>query len=514
MKKNIKTVCILAAVTVLFFFISCCFHKNSQTESFKTATGQDTEIQINTKENNSFPTLVVAYPTSAVFYPEDLEMVEHAVNEIVQEKLKLHVDFVTLGDNYEEVINTFLAGQQQLDIMFCSGGMMSEMMMNDQLCQLDDLLVSYGQGIIEAVGSDIINTCRINGKLYGLPNNRDYAVGWDGYILQKDILDKYGIRKEDITSIEKLEELFALVKKHEPEMEILDCDGFTILGNQYYLDNVNTSPIGVHMDYGRDYQLTNVFQTEEYKEALERVYRWRQLGYIKRDFLGMTSSIESRMSSGRLFAYACRGKPGIEQQEKLSCGRDVVFVQFGENAVIGNSMAAMPWVITKNTLSAEKSMKLLNLFYTDADIMNLFSYGIEGIHYVKTADGHITFPKGKNINPFYGEAWRMPNQFITYVWEGIPLTLWEDIRTSNRESLHGCDFGFNFDPTSVSTEYLELERIYEEYRLILENGLVDPKEGLAEMNKELEANFIDDVIAEKQRQFDEFIEQSVQAPHE
>lgn len=494
-RKKIK-----AAASALFLLLSLLLCSGCK----QTAKEVET-VSADAAETDSGRTkLVVSYPTSAASYPEDQEMVENAVKEIVRQKLDIDVEFIVNLSDYEETINTLMAGQQQLDVIYCANNMMTEMYMNHQLCPLDDLLETYGQGIVDAVGTDMINACRINGKLYGLPNNRDYAVGWDGYILRKDILDKYGIKKEDITSIEKLEEVFSLVKGHEPDMEILDCDGNSLLGNQYFVDNVNNLPFGVHMDYGRDEKVSNVFKTEEYKEALERIYRWRQLGYIKRDWQGMTSSTDYRMNTGKLFAYACRGKPGIEQQEKLSCGTEVVFVQFGENAVIGNPMAAMPWAITKNTISAEKSMQLLNLLYTDADIMNLLSYGIEGVHYIKTEDGHITFPEGKDMNPFVGEAWRMPNQFITYVWEGCPLTLWDDMRRYNEESLHGCDFGFNFDPSSVSTEYLELERIYKKYQPILENGLVDPTEGLEQMNRELDANFIDEVIEEKQRQYDAF----------
>ena len=49
---------------------------------------------------------------------------------------------------------------------------------------------------------------------------------------------------------------------------------------------------------------------------------------------------------------------------------------------------------------------------------------------------------------------------------------------------------------------MEIVEIYSKYRVILENGMVDPQEGLEAMNQELDACHIDEVIAEKQRQFD------------
>lgn len=177
-------------------------------------------------------------------------------------------------------------------------------------------------------------------------------------------------------------------------------------------------------------------------------------------------------------------------------------MQFGENAISYNSLAALPWVITKNTISKVKSMQLLNLMYTDADVMNLLSYGVENIHYVKKPDGHIKLPPGAAINVFIKESRMMPNQFITYVWEGNPLDLWEQIDEYNKSALRSCEIGFNFDVSKVSTEYITLEEIYNKYKPILEGGVVDPIEGLQEMMSELNVNGLQEVISEKRRQFE------------
>ena len=96
---------------------------------------------------------------------------------------------------------------------------------------------------------------------------------WDGYILRKDILDKYGIKKEDITSMEKLEQIFALVHRKEPQLTILDCSGTSIMTNQYLGSEV-FEQIGVLKNYGQEDTFVNVFETEEYKRQLERIYKW------------------------------------------------------------------------------------------------------------------------------------------------------------------------------------------------------------------------------------------------
>lgn len=460
---------------------------------------QDKVPENEEKQTQKYKKLVVAYPTQAGG-TKDQELVEEAINEIVRRKLNIEIEFCTDASNYGQKVNGMLIGNEQLDIAWTYRSLYIDCITNEQLYDLDSLIEKYGQGIVDALGKKLIDTCRVNGKLYGLPNNRDYAVGWDAYILRKDLLDKYHIDVDTIKTTEDLEHVFELIKENEPGVTVLSTRDGNLLANCYF----SQDPLGVHMENGQSELVSNLFETEEYKDALKRIRRWKLAGYLDENILNLEKSVQERMGEGELFSYIYRAKPGVEQQESTVCGTEVVCVQLGENIVANNESSSMPWVITQNSISAEKSMQLLNLIYTDADIMNLLSYGIEGIHYVRTADGHITYPEGKNTNIFVANAWEMPNQFITYIWEGNPLTLWEDIKTFNEEAIQGCDFGFNFYSAYVSTEYTALKKIYETYSYILGNGLVDPEEGLEKLNQELKNNYIDKVIQEEQRQFNEW----------
>ena len=108
------------------------------------------------------------------------------------------VEFFVRSIVYVNEIRVMMGSNKQLDIVLYYSGLFRELLMNDNWVPLNRLLQNYGQGILDAVGKDVSDACRIDGELYGLPNNHDFAVGWDGYILRKDILDKYGIKKEDI----------------------------------------------------------------------------------------------------------------------------------------------------------------------------------------------------------------------------------------------------------------------------------------------------------------------------
>ena len=100
-----------------------------------------------------------------------------------------------------------------------------------------------------------------------------------------------------------------------------------------------------------------------------------------------------------------------------------------------------------------------------------------------------------------------PNQFITKVWEGNPLNVWDQVKQYNEDALHSCEIGFNFNVFPVAQKYLKLQEIYDSYEPILESGLVNPENGLKQMLEELKQNGLDEVIAEKRRQFESWKKQ-------
>ena len=453
------------------------------------------------KDGPKYDRLVMAVSVSGI-PEEDRELMMGQLNEITQQQLGIQVELVAPGD-YNNRVNLMLAGNEQLDIVLTSSSMFLENYTNSKLVAMDELLEHYGQGIVEQVGRATIDACRINGKLYGVPNNRDYAAGSNAYMLRKDILDKYHIDPDEIRSMEDLEQVFDTVKKGEPDMTVLASGAGTMLAHLYFTLGGGLR-VGTHMDYGRDEELVNLYETEEYLDALLMVRRWYMRGYLDQDILGQTEDLFTRVRNGEIFAYTTKGRPGLIAQEENGCGREMVCIQLGEDAISYNSIAAFQWAITQNTISAEKSMKLLNLFYTSPDIMNLLCYGVEGVHYIKTEDGHITYADESKGNPFVNNAWKMPNQFITHVWEGNPLTLWKDMREFNENAIHCCDLGFNFDVSKVSTEYAVLNEIYNRYKQVLENGLVNPREGLKAMQREMRDNGIDEVIEKKRQQYEEW----------
>ena len=89
-----------------------------------------------------------------------------------------------------------------------------------------------------------------------------------------------------------------------------------------------------------------------------------------------------------------------------------------------------------------------------------------------------------------------------------PADLHEQFRQFAEMSFTPITNGFKFDVTPVRTEITTLGTVIEEFAAALDNGLVDPDAMIPQLIQKLKDAGADRVIAEKQRQFDQWLEEN------
>ena len=157
----------------------------------------------------------------------------------------------------------------------------------------------------------------------------------------------------------------------------------------------------------------------------------------------------------------------------------------------------------------EKVLEFLNLLYTDADVYNALVWGVEGTHYahVDGSDTWITYPEGVSADTSgytLSATYAFGNRYLSYIWNTDPENLNEKFKEFNDSAIKSNALGFVFDPSNVKTEVAAVQAVFDQYRLPLENGVVDPDENLPKFIQALKDAGIDTVIAEKQKQLDEW----------
>ena len=118
--------------------------------------------------------------------------VEEAINVIAREKIGVEVTLkiISLAD-YSSSVSRSLQGGEKIDIF--------ETVYNFANCvgmemgyDITDLIDEYGAGIKEVMDEDILNVCRVDGRLYAVPVNRPLAN--NAYFLcRQDILEELGL---------------------------------------------------------------------------------------------------------------------------------------------------------------------------------------------------------------------------------------------------------------------------------------------------------------------------------
>lgn len=467
-------------------------------------------------ESGDYPTIVMAFMTWAGKL-QGTDRIAEKMSEITREKIGVNVELMPMDSaSYGQNMNLMLASGEQVDLFNVVTLGMMPCVNKGYLMDLeeDDLLATYGQGIIDSFNTVELGGCRVAGTLYGIPVKKDDAAGKFGISIPAEYLDAIGFdyasmyENEDdeiiYTDFETIEDILGKLHEQYPDKTTFYMDPTSIIG-QCLLIDAPSDNFGVLLDPANSLEISDLFSSDMYMDLCSRMYKWNQNGWISPDAITETNATTTQVKAGSLCAYKTATKPGIRQQESNLCGMPVVIFQLGEDFKASNTYNIMPWAINQNCEDPVAAMQLLNLLYTDPELSTLLCWGEEGKEWKETDDGHITFADGidAQTSEYYNNVnWQMPNQFIARIWEGDGLDLWERMQAYNDNAVTSKAMGFTFDNSDFSAEYTALTNVYSEYSHQLELGFLDPEQGIPELVDRLKAAGLDDYIAEKQAQID------------
>lgn len=462
--KRVLAALLIAAMTV--GLTACGGSSDSNGSAAGTETGS-------TKADGDYEQVTYAYSTfNNIPTEEDLDVVEEEINKITREKIGVEVTLEPIAfADYPSKVSLALQGGEKIDI-YESLGDFNNYVSTDMTYELNDLLDQYGQGIVDAIGEDWLAACTADGTIYGTPTLKPIALT-PMVIYRQDIADELGLDMSSVNSIEDVTDILKQVKEAYPDMIPLapvepGRIGLDVTwGDVDFLTDSMYSPTGVLM--GDDLTVTDLYSTDIYKERCELVRSWYNDGLVMQDAATTTSAAAETMSSGNYFCY----------------------------------IAAYSY--------PEAAMKFLNLTYTDADVINLLIYGIEGRDYVKNDDGTVSYPEGEDSTtvPYTAQlsCGTLGNYFLMYCLEGSdPASLdWE--LEQNKIAKTSPAMGFTFDSSSVKTQYTAVNNVIKQYMPGLNCGSLDPDTEIEKFVKALDDAGYQDILNAKQEQLDAWVAQ-------
>lgn len=435
----------------------------------------------------------------------DLEKVNAAVNEYIKPLINADVtlNIISYG-SYSQQMNLMMSGSEQADLVLTAGSMTTSFASQGALLALGDYLESDGQGIIETMGEDVLNACRYNGEIYGVPTNRDLARSMC-YYYRDDINQEMGLGLENVKTIEELEACFAKMKEMNPEMVAYAGSN----ANSYNVWNWEQlcSNFGVLLDNGEDLTVYNLYETQAYRDFIDMMYRWYQNGYIYSEIDTSTVAAADLFATGKMLGFIANGNPSQDNSQSQILGGPIKHIELVPAAMSSATVQTASWSIPHSCQNPEHAMELLNLMFTDPVLVNLLTYGIEGDNYVivDEENGIIDYPEGMTSDTKTYDntiGWEWGNMLIGYTWQGDAPTLHQDMIEFNESATRSKALGFTFDSTGVQNELTACQNVASKYTVGLEYGKLDPETTLPKFLEELKEAEIDTIIAAEQEQLD------------
>ncbi len=448
------------------------------------------------------------------FDDPDLGMIQDAVNEITIPRIGVEVEFLTTPIMEQATkLGLLVSGGQQIDLV--SAGLLTtpSNLASDGLLQPITEYVEQSE-VLSSLADGIIDACKVNGEIYAYPGSIASAAQVT-FFYNKDLAEEYGIEVPDrIDTAEEWETLFETIKESGMSQYGISLgDGVACEYQWCPFDSLgeNTAlSYGVVMDTLEGDEIVNYYATDEYMAKCRMHREWFEKGYCVPDSISNAYTTMDSMSQGMVFGFVSNGSPNISKayMSKVT-GKNIEAAPMADIIAKTSEVVNFCWGVSSSCERPEKVVEFLELLYSDTDLANLLNYGIEGVHYTTTEGSRIIgYPEGVDAgNCGYGSFIGSYGNILD-IYQREPYT---------DEDLEGFkDFvypqapvskflGYTFDPSSVSTALTAVAAVVGQYAPALECGTVDPEEMVPEFVQALEDAGMNDIIAENQRQLDEWL---------
>lgn len=435
--------------------------------------------------------------------------ISEKLSEITKEKLNCTVEINRIGFGaYMNQLNLALSSGEQLDIFMPmqSGAFYANA---GQIQPIDEYLSTSGKDLQEQISEGDFKCASFLGETYGVPVNGSKASEL-GFIMRKDIADELKVDYKNMTSFEQLHDALVKVKAAYPDMYPVISDFGKMFGSGatlYLGQDVLSDNLGVLTDPTKT-TIENLYASALFKERAETMYAWSNEGLVMPDASTNSEAAMSIIAAGRGFGYFSHMQPGFETEISTGTGMEMVTMKYTK-PLSNTDNTGIAWFVATNSVDPERAVAMLNLMYTDAEVANLLTYGIEGEDYkiIDKENGIVDFADGtspeKNLWMFL--PWSWPNEQIAYLMKGNTPTLRQEVAAFQKASIPSAAKGFVFDNTTVVNQITACTAVIEKYDKDLMCGITDPATTIPKFLEELRNNGIDDVIKEKQAQLDEWL---------
>jgi putative aldouronate transport system substrate-binding protein len=449
----------------------------------------------------------------------DLQLVEDRVNAITQEAINatINLNLVDWG-SYTDRMRVLIASGEQCDLMLTDRGTWNNYgaaVANGALLPLDDLLPEYAPNVWADIPQNIWDATRINGQIYGVPGRGNPVVAYGAWVRQ-DLMEKYEFDWTQAATYQDLEPFYDALVANEPDVTPIMSNAGGPHGSVWFPEAWGIDPLGSPQGVlglrvnGDNSEVFATAWSDEYRQAIDLTRSWYEKGYFPVD-PPPDGDMQTDRAALRYSTMIWNRLPGYEDLVSANewSGVPIVMLQLAPGIMTTGTVAGSLNGVCATSPNPERALMFLDLLNTNPELYNTLVWGIEGTHWVWDESGnYVTQPEGMtadDVNAAYrGPEWVFGNQALKYpisAPEAARVDAWVEMQA---DALASPALGFTPDYTPVSTELAQVTSVLGQYGQPLRQGLVDPETALPEFQARLQEAGIDTIVAEIQRQYDEW----------
>ena len=402
------------------------------------------------------------------------------------------------SQRFNAMINT----GEYFDILFSDSNTFTNFATLGAFADITDLVKEVTPGLYYGMPEELWQGVSLGGKIYGVPTFKDSAMThfafWDAALVKK-----YNLNIND-NSRQGWDANFKKIKEGEGHRFypyiMSKGEGDSIFMN--YIELSSTfNPVGVRFD-DPERRVVCTLEQADVQEGFAYMHRWFETGIINPD-----ANMVDTLPRYRPF-FIAQAWPAVAASYATSAGIEKYLPSkyFGPLYSTGSIQGSIN-CISVNSKYKKEALQLLQLINSDATFRDMMAYGIEGdhFHYVTMPGGRKAVHRDRNDWPLVN--YQEGNYFIETPEDTVPAGYWDEVRHLNETAFSSYMLGFTMDLTPVENEIINCRNTWDKYGRDLRTGASDPEKVLPIVIAELRKKGMDKIIAEAQRQIDEFFGQ-------
>lgn len=528
--SNLKKVSALLIAIIMIISLAACAGgnsggsneggKNEGTGNTGSTNKPEGDTAIDTSKFVKISYVVLGNkPTNGQF-----EKVMAEVNKKMKEKINAELEWkwVEWAD-WQTKYNLLLASGEPVDLITIGTDWLDTWgnAQRGAFMNLDELLPKYAPQTFTSIPEEDWAESKYKGNIVLIPEN-DYTQ-WvnHGFFYRGDWAKEAGIT-EPIKDWEGIATYLQFIKDNKPDVVPWDAVAQTsTFGgfNQSYSDNLELPistgylPVFTAKSFDEKFTVVSPVFEDTFVKFATMMKDWADKGYWREDVLNNKNDNRAALRAGLsgLDQHHTQTFGGLRvTMDKDQPGSELQMFPF--NRTGGKNLTELSIThggtsVGAHSKNPERALMAYDLIRNDEEIYHLINYGIEGVQY-EVKDGKRVQPEGydETNDAFYADFWggRVDKFEIPSIttWDQIEETLYAEYDAIKKPYPYGQ---FVFDKTPVEAELTAITQVSGEMGPAITYGKAgDPVKAVEEFRNKLKTAGYDKVLAELQRQMDEY----------